>query len=275
MCGEWRVKTPSPAVLSSTHLCESQCARCWAQSKQIITHIIERDLGYCLVIGAYVCSLNFFLEIIPFSIHSCAWHVLPTGSKRDTFWFRSLSPSLLPPRTSWEVWGQTSTPTDVSDPFHLLTRLSFISAPHETGTVTLTWLSFDSLSSKVIGGHYHHLNDRIQIQWLCVHIEPCPEKPSAFNSSQTKGNETKLKKPQPSLGNRYHWQALNWQLILMSTQQTGRQMLAPLRFYLMTPPALHPFLGKMFSSQRQGDMYSLLLRPEFMLLLHPPLLTES
>lgn len=82
----------------------------------------------------------------------------------------------------------------VSDPFHPLIRLSSISAFHEIGIGTLVWLGLHSSRSKVIEGNFHHLNDRMQIQWPFIHTEPCPEKSSDFNASKTKGHEVKLKR---------------------------------------------------------------------------------
>ena len=40
-------------------------------------------------------------------------------------------------------------------------------------------------------------------------------------------------------------------------------------------PVLHPTPEKGFPPKEQSDVYLLLLRPEFMLLPQPPLLTES
>lgn len=71
----------------------------------------------------------------------------------------------------------------------------------------------------------------------------------------------------------YHGKALNWQIILMSPQKAGKQMFAAL-LYLMILFS-NPVLRNMLSSKELQDIYLLLLRPEFMLLPHAPLLTES
>lgn len=69
-------------------------------------------------------------------------------------------------------------------------------------------------------------------------------KPKAIKQN----SQIRRKTPHPFSRSRYHWWAWTWQLIWMFTQKTGKQMLAPILLYLMTPLST-PSVENYFSSR--------------------------